>query len=357
MERDYAHCQSVQRAYGVSYYFATRFFPPEIRRAVYALYGFVRYPDQWVDCPEEFSAVCVVPSPPQPPAPPTRARGESSPLSHGVGEGQGVRAGTPLAHGVGEGQGVRAGDSPLPRAGEGQGVRAKLDSYERDFIRAVCGEPVELPPLRAFADVVRRYKIPLRYPLAFLDAMRMDLERTRYATFEELQNYTWGSASVVGVMLCYIFGATAPETLRYASTMGLAMQMTNFLRDVGEDWQRGRVYLPQDELAQFGISEAQIAQGVVDERWRAFMRFQIDRCRALYAEAEQGIPLLPRAVQYPVLLGSRLYARILNAIERNDYEVFRQRARTTYAEKVQVAVLTYSEWRYNIITNRSASRV
>ncbi|MDW8291454.1 MAG: phytoene/squalene synthase family protein, partial [Armatimonadota bacterium] len=184
-------------------------------------------------------------------------------------------------------------------------MRAKIDSYERDFIRAVCGEWVDLPPLRAFADVTRRYKIPLRYPLEFLDAMRMDLERTRYATFEDLQTYTWGSASVVGVMMCYILGATAPEALRHATTMGLAMQMTNFLRDVGEDWQRGRVYLPQQELAQFGISEAQIAQGVVDERWRAFMRFQIARCRALYREAEQGIPLLPRKAQYPVLLGGR----------------------------------------------------
>jgi phytoene synthase len=293
LEQDYAHCQSVQRAHGVSYYFATRFFPPEIRRAVYALYGFVRYPDQWVDCPDENLAV----------------------------------------------------DPPLPHAGEGLGVRAKLDSYERDFIRAVCGEPVELPPLRAFADVVRRYRIPLRYPLEFLDAMRMDLERTRYADFEQLQTYTWGSASVVGVMMCYILGATSPEALHYAATMGLAMQMTNFLRDVGEDWQRGRVYLPQDEMAQFGISESQIAEGIVDDRWRRFMQFQINRCRTLYAQAEQGIALLPREAQYPVLLGGRLYARILNAIERNGYDVFRQRARTTYAEKVSIALRTYTEWR------------
>lgn len=295
LEQDYAHCQAVQRAHGVSYYFATRFFPPEMRRAVHALYGFVRYPDQWVDCPD-------------------------------------------------------AGVSPAT-------IRAQLDAYERDLIRAVCGQPVSLPPLRAFADVVRRYKIPLRYPLEFLDAMRMDLTRTRYASFEELQTYTWGSASVVGVMMCYILGATQPEALQRAATMGLAMQMTNFLRDVGEDWQRGRVYLPQDELQRFGVSEAQIAQGVVDERWRALMRFQIDRCRALYADAEKGIALLPREAQYPVLLGGRLYARILHAIERNDYDVFRQRARTTRAEKLALAATTYYEWRYSIITNRSASRM
>lgn len=295
LEQDYAHCQAVQRAHGVSYYFATRFFPSEMRRAVHALYGFVRYPDQWVDCPD-------------------------------------------------------AGVSPAT-------IRAQLDAYERDLIRAVCGQPVSLPPLRAFADVVRRYKIPLRYPLEFLDAMRMDLTRTRYASFEELQTYTWGSASVVGVMMCYILGATQPEALQRAATMGLAMQMTNFLRDVGEDWQRGRVYLPQDELQRFGVSEAQIAQGIVDDRWRALMRFQIDRCRALYADAEKGIALLPREAQYPVLLGGRLYARILHAIERNDYDVFRQRARTTRAEKLALAATTYYEWRYSIITNRSASRM
>jgi phytoene synthase len=135
------------------------------------------------------------------------------------------------------------------------------------------------------------------------------------------------------------------------------MQMTNFLRDVGEDWARGRVYLPQDELQQFGVSEAQIADGIVDDRWVALMRFQINRCRALYAEAEQGIPLLPREVQYPVLLGGRLYARILNAIERNGYDVFRRRAYTTHAEKLLLAATTYYEWRYSIITNRSASRI
>ncbi|BCW95029.1 MAG: phytoene/squalene synthase family protein [Fimbriimonadales bacterium] len=295
LAQDYAHCRAVQKAHGVSYYFATRFFPPETRRAVHALYGFVRYPDQWVDCPD---------------------------------------TNTP------------------PEA-----IRARLDAYERDLIRAVCGEPVSLPPLRAFADVVRRYRIPLRYPLEFLDAMRMDLTRTRYATFEELQTYTWGSASVVGVMMCYILGATGEAALHHASRMGLAMQMTNFLRDVGEDWQRGRIYLPQDELRRFGVAESQIAQGLVDSRWVALMRFQIERCRALYAEAEQGISLLPREAQYPVLLGGRLYARILYAIERNNYDVFRQRARTTHAEKLRLAAATYYEWRYSITTNRSASRM
>lgn len=294
LDQDYAYCQAVQRTYGVSYYFAARFFPPETRRAVYALYGFVRYPDQWVDNPDE---VAITPN-----------------------------------------------SERASEAWKAQ-TRTKLDAYERDLVRALHGEPVDLPPLRAFADVMRRYNIPLRYPRDFLNAMRMDLERTRYATFEELQTYTWGSASVVGVMMCYILGETSPQTLEHAATMGLAMQLTNFLRDVGEDWQRGRIYLPHEELARFGITEAQIAQGTVDNRWRAFMQSQIARCRQLYADAERGVRLLPRRVQYPVLLGSRLYAAILDAIERNGYDVFRLRARTTYTEKVKLAARTYIEWR------------
>ncbi len=279
---DYAYCEAIQRQYGTSYYFATRFFPPAIRRSVHALYAFVRYPDQWVDCPE--------------------------------------------------------GLTP-------EQIRARLDSYERDTIRAVVGEPVELPVLRAFADTVRRHKIPLQYVPQFLNAMRMDMKRTRYETFDDLKTYTWGSASVVGVMMCYILGATKPEALRYAETMGLAMQMTNFLRDVGEDWERGRVYLPQEELRQFGVSESQIAQGIVDEKWVAFMQFQIERCRQLYAEAEEGVRYLPREVQFPILLGGRLYARILDVIERNRYDVFQLRARTSTAEKVTLATSLYWQWR------------
>ncbi len=275
---DYDHCRAIMRHYATSYYFATQFFPADIRPSVYALYGFVRYPDQWVDCPDGWDA---------------------------------------------------------------NAIRAQLDAYERDLIRAVIGEPVPLPVLRAFADCVRRHRIPLRYCADFLDAMRMDLVRSRYQTFEDLQTYTWGSASVVGLMMAHILGRTDSETLHYAGLLGLAMQMTNFLRDVGEDYTRGRIYLPQAELQAYHLTEQDIAQGVVDERWQAFMRFQITRCRRLYQEAEQGVRLLPPSVQYPVLLGSRLYARILDAIERNGYDVFRLRARTSSAEKVRLAVETF----------------
>ncbi len=288
-EADYAYCRAVMRQHGASYYFATLFFPRELRKAVFSLYAFVRYPDQWVDCPNP-------------------------------------------------------GMTP-------ERIRQLLDGYEREWLRAVCGQPVEHPILRTFAHTVRQYGIPVKLTADFLDAMRMDLTRTRYSTFEALQQYTWGSASVIGVMMCYLFRQTDPQTLFYASQMGLAMQLTNFLRDMGEDYARGRSYLPQDEMVRFGVHEAHFVQGCVDDCWRAFMRFQIARCRKLYAIAEQGIPLLPLRVQFPVLLGARLYAEILNKIEQNGYDVFRYRAHTTHFEKVRIASRLYWQWRRGVWAN------
>lgn len=289
-EQDYLYCREVMRRFGTSYFFATRFFPEAIRNAVFSLYAFVRYPDQWVDCPE---------------------------------------------------------DSICPEQ-----VLAQLEHYEREWLHAVCGEVVASPVLRAFAQTVRQYHIPVRLTADFLDAMRRDLFQQRYATFEELQQYTWGSASVVGVIMCYLFGRTDPETLHYASQMGLAMQLTNFLRDVGEDYARGRIYLPQQELQQFGIAESEIARGMVNETWKAFMRFQIERCRTLYATAERGIDRLPRRVQFPVLLGARLYAEILTKIEQNHYDVFRYRAHTTHTEKLSIAGKLYWRWLRGNYANR-----
>ena len=282
-ESDYALCQAIQRQHGKSYYFATCFFPIELRRAVFALYAFVRYPDQWVDCAD------------------TSDRGS---------------------------------------------IEARLNAYRDEFLKAVRGERVQMPVLRAFAEVVRHYRIPLRYPLAFLEAMRSDLYQARYPTLEALQGYMWGSAAVVGLMMCHLMHSTAPEVLQRAIYMGYAMQMTNFLRDIGEDWQRGRIYLPQDEMQAYGVTETHLAQGVVDEAFRALMQFQINRCRRWYAIAEEGIAALPYEAQYPVLLGSRLYARILNCIERNGYEVFRHRAQTSYGEKLRIALHTFILWRH-----------
>lgn len=175
--------------------------------------------------------------------------------------------------------------------------------------------------------------------MAFLDAMAMDLTRTRYQTFEDLTTYTYGSASVVGLMMCHVVGISDPAALRPAHDLGLAMQLTNFWRDIGEDWRvRGRIYLPQEDMARFGYTEAMLAQSVVNEQFVALMQFQIARARAYYACADEGIPYIMPECRLPVKLARILYSRILDKIEANGYDVFRRRARTSGMEKAAVLI-------------------
>jgi 15-cis-phytoene synthase len=178
----------------------------------------------------------------------------------------------------------------------------------------------------AWRDMCQQTGMPLGYARQLIDGVARDLEQTRYATFEELAVYCYGVASTVGLMSMHILGYSSDEAVPYAIKLGVALQLTNILRDVAEDWQRGRVYLPLDELADFGLGEDAIAQGRVDERWRAFMRFQIDRTRRLYAEAEPGIALLHEDGRFSTAAAAGLYAAILDRIEAEDYDVFSQRA-------------------------------
>jgi len=137
----------------------------------------------------------------------------------------------------------------------------------------------------AWTDTRLRYGIPTRYAEQLIAGVAQDLTPTRYATFEEPTTYAYGVASTVGLMSMHIIGFASAEAALYAIRLGVALQLTNILRDVGEDWRAGRVYLPQRELAAFDLNEADIGRGCVDERWRALMRFQIARNRTLYAEA------------------------------------------------------------------------
>jgi phytoene synthase len=146
----------------------------------------------------------------------------------------------------------------------------------------------------AWADARRRYRIPLRYAEQLLEGIGRDLCQKRYRSFEELAAYAYGVASTVGLMSMHIIGFTGKEAIPYAIKLGVALQVTNILRDVGEDWRAGRVYLPQDELSAYGLGETDLARGRVDDRWRAFMVFQIERNRLLYREARPGIQLLDK---------------------------------------------------------------
>lgn len=178
----------------------------------------------------------------------------------------------------------------------------------------------------AWADTRAHYDIPQRYADQLIDGVARDLQQTRYTTFEELASYAYGVASTVGLMSMHIIGFAGPEAIPYAVKLGVALQITNILRDVGQDWQLGRVYLPQEELAAFGLSEADLAAGQVDARWQDFMKFQIERNRRLYAEAWPGIALLNREGRFAIAAAAGLYRAILDDIERRYYDVFNHRA-------------------------------
>jgi phytoene synthase len=182
------------------------------------------------------------------------------------------------------------------------------------------------PVLVAWADTRARYGIPDVYIAQLLDTLAQDLTTTRYASFDQLATYCYGVASTVGLMAMHIIGYAGPAAVPYAVKLGVALQLTNILRDVGEDWQRGRLYLPLDELAAFGLSEADIAAGRLNGRWRAFMRYQVSWNRRLYREAIPGIGLLHRRGRFAVAAAAELYRAILDDIEASGYDVFRRRA-------------------------------
>jgi phytoene synthase len=201
---------------------------------------------------------------------------------------------------------------------------ARLEDWRRRV--ATNAPPAEDLVAVAWTDTRLGYRVPLRYAEQLLDGVAADLSKTRYATFEELAAYSYGVASTVGLMSMHIIGFSGQEAIPYAIKLGVALQLTNILRDVAEDFARGRVYLPQDELAAYGLSDDFIAEGRVTDGWRDFMRFQIERNRRLYREARPGIACLDPSGRFAITAAADLYAAILNDIERHDYDVFSRRA-------------------------------
>ncbi len=214
---------------------------------------------------------------------------------------------------------------------------SRIDDLERKLLDAASGSAAE-PIFVAYADATRRFGIPLEPALALLRGARMDVTVRRYASYAELCDYCYHVASTVGLLVLPILGYAAPEALEYGIKLGRAMQLTNILRDVGEDALMGRIYLPAEDLARFGYAEDDVFAKVVDERFVALMEFQISRVRAIYREAEPGIALLSPESRYTVRLALSLYRRILDAIELNDYNVFTRRAYVPLRSKVATAL-------------------
>lgn len=211
---------------------------------------------------------------------------------------------------------------------------ARVDKARRALDRAYNDGPVP-PGLAAFRRTVRERAIPRHLFDDLLDGMAMDLTVTRYPDFPTLERYCYRVAGVVGLMMTHVFGYRHERCLPRALALGTAMQLTNILRDVAEDWAMGRVYLPQDELARFDVAEAQIAEGRTDGRSREMIRWQVARARRYYAEAEAGVPdLVGEASRLTVRVMGRLYGGILDAIERLDYDIFRARAHVPTRRKL-----------------------
>lgn len=190
------------------------------------------------------------------------------------------------------------------------------------------------PIVLAWHDARRHFHIPDHYAHQLLDGVARDLAHVRYETFSELTTYCYGVASTVGLMSMHIIGFSGPEAVPYAIKLGVALQMTNILRDIAEDLQNGRVYLPQEELAAFGLTEEDLHRGRVTDNWRDFMRFQIQRTHKLYDEAWPGIGMLNASGRMAIAAAAELYRGILNDIAAHDYDVFTRRAHVSTVGKL-----------------------
>ncbi|QCQ90191.1 phytoene/squalene synthase family protein [Rhodococcus sp. SGAir0479] len=286
----YRLCRALNAEHGKTYFLATRLLPVARRAGVHALYGFARMVDDVVDV-------------------------------------------------------AAADDDDGP-------IGSRLDALEDRLRAALGGGPTGHSEsdlvLAALADATARYDIPHEYFYAFLHSMRMDVPgspvfRSRYRTMPELAEYMYGSAAVIGLQMLPILGTTCAidEAVGPASALGEAFQLTNFIRDMGEDLGRDRIYLPTDELAAFGVDEELLrncrATGRVDPRLRRALAHLIAHTRAVYRTAEPGIDLLDPAVRSAMRTASVLYADILREVEDSDYRVLERRARVSRRRRVAVA--------------------
>jgi phytoene synthase len=185
------------------------------------------------------------------------------------------------------------------------------------------------------------YALELKHLLAIVDGMEMDLDQTRYLDFAGLKRYCWHVASAVGILSAKIFGATRPQTLEYAEKLGLAFQLTNIIRDVGEDARKGRIYIPVNELQQFNVTAADILNARHSDNFEKLMRFQAQRAQATYDEAFALLPAEDRRAQRPGLIMAAIYRALLGEIERDGFHVLNQRISLTPIRKLWLAWKTY----------------
>jgi phytoene synthase len=279
LRKSYAECKKLNAQHGKTYYLATLLLPPEKRPFVHALYGFARYADEIVD---DLAS--------------TLTEDEKSLALHKW----------------------------------GQGVLSDIkEGKSHDHIGA------------ALVDTVNRFAIPINYFEAFLKSMTMDLTVTEYHTYEDLMEYVYGSAAVIGLQMVPILGALSPDAYIAAEKLGIAFQLANFIRDVGEDLDRGRVYLPITELQAHGVTREMLEERVLTPQIKSALKFQIARVRDLQEQATPGIKLLSPESRACIEAASELYCGIVDEVEKIDYQIFRKRAKTSTWRRIKVALPAY----------------
>lgn len=235
-------------------------------------------------------------------------------------------------------------NSPQSTPEEIAAVKVKIEAWKSDWHEAYEKESSPHPILHIAAKTWHEYEIPYEYSTAFIDAMIQDTHVSRYETYDDLQQYMYGSAAVVGLMMSHVIGFSDSTALKHARQLGYAMQLANFLRDVEEDYfQRGRVYLPQSELREYSVSDQDIAEKNFAPAFKQLMQFQIGRAHQLYREANAGIPYLNSEGRFAVMAASTLYRAILTKLEKQKCNPFAGRAKTSKAEKLMLAAKAWRE--------------
>jgi len=215
-------------------------------------------------------------------------------------------------------------------------ARTKLAWWQREVAQSYAGQPSH-PVMQALMPHAAAYQIEARHLQAVIEGCQMDLEQTRYLDFPGLQRYCHLVAGIVGEVAASIFGQTDPATTAYAHKLGLAFQLTNIIRDVGEDALRGRIYLPVNELQRFDVKAHELLKRQYSERFTALMKFQAERAHALYDEALALLPAADRRAQKPGLMMASIYRTLLREIERDQFQVLHQRVALTPLRKLWLA--------------------
>ena len=219
-------------------------------------------------------------------------------------------------------------------------ARIKLAWWRGEVAQMYDGTPTH-PVMLALQPHLQPYDLKQEHLQAIIDGMEMDLDQSRYLDYPNLKKYCWHVAGVVGILSASIFGVTNPQTLKYAETLGLAFQLTNIIRDVGEDARKGRIYLPISELQQFNVTAADLLNARHSEKFEALMKFQAERAQKLYDEAFALLPKEDRRAQRPGLMMAAIYRTLLDEIERDGFHVLKQKISLTPLRKLWLAWKTY----------------